>query len=183
MLGRLTDTIHSFVKAAAYLEQLADGVLVTRHRIEVADVDGPPLVRIVADFWPDRLLSDVRPVCAGKARWPRWCSLRTLQTHGRHRGCQCNLRISARIDRPIVPSTRSCKFDYRSTGAATSQLASWARFLNLVSSLAACCRRPRRSSAAKRCARIYWRAPPPPAWAVCDRAWPRAMVMAWFDLS
>jgi hypothetical protein len=79
-------------------------------RIEIADVDGPPLVRIVADFWPDRLLSDVRPVCADKARWPRWCSLRTLQAHGRHSWCQCNLRKLARIDRSVLPSTASCKF-------------------------------------------------------------------------
>ena len=73
-------------------------------------MDGPPLVRIVADFWPDRLLSDVRPVCADKARWPRWCSLRTLQAHGRHSWCQCNLRKLARIDRSVLPSTASRKF-------------------------------------------------------------------------
>ena len=77
---------------------------------QIADVDGPPLVRIVADFWPDRLLSDVRPVCADKARWPRWCSLRTFQAHGRHSWCQCNLRKLARIDRSVLPSTASCKF-------------------------------------------------------------------------
>src|ERR1700760_3868354 len=55
-----------------------------QHRSGPTARDGPPLVRIVADFWPDRLLSDVRPVCADKARWPRWCSLRTLQAHRRH---------------------------------------------------------------------------------------------------
>ena len=81
-----------------------------RLALQIADVDGPPLVRIVADFWPDRLLSDVRPVCADKARWPRWCSLRTLQAHGRHSWCQCNLRKLARIDRSVLPSTASCKF-------------------------------------------------------------------------
>ena len=84
--------------------------MVRRDRIQIADVDGPPLVRIVADFWPDRLLSDVRPVCADKVRWPRWCSLRTLQAHGRHSWCQCNLRKLARIDRSVLPSTASCKF-------------------------------------------------------------------------
>ena len=92
------------------IEQPANRVLVLRYRIEIGDVDGPPLVRIVADFWPDRLLSDVRPVCADKARWPRWCSLRTLQAHGRHSWCQCNLRKLARIDRSVLPSTASCKF-------------------------------------------------------------------------
>ena len=52
--------------------------------VEIADVDDPPLVKTLTDFRPDRLLSDVRPVCADRARWPRWCSLRTLQAHGRH---------------------------------------------------------------------------------------------------
>lgn len=91
-------------------EQAGDRRLVGCDRIEITDVDGPPLVRIVADFWPDRLLSDVRPVCADKVRWPRWCSLRTLQAHGRHSWCQCNLRKLARIDRSVLLSTASCKF-------------------------------------------------------------------------
>jgi len=87
-----------------------DAVSLIGWRLQFTDVDGPPLVRIVADFWPDRLLSDVRPVCADKVRWPRWCSLRTLQAHGRHSWCQCNLRKLARIDRSVLPSTASCKF-------------------------------------------------------------------------
>ena len=95
---------------ADHPEQRRDSGLVRGDRIEIADVDGPPLVRIVADLWPDRLLSDVRPVCADEARWPRWCSLRTLQAHGRHSWCQCNLRKFARIDRSVLPSTASCKF-------------------------------------------------------------------------
>ena len=100
-------------------------VAADRARLEVADVDDPPLARARAAFRLDRLLSDVRPVCAGQSRWPRWCSLRAFQTHRRHRMCQCNLRSIARLDRPIVPSTRSCKFDYGQQWQLPCQLASW----------------------------------------------------------
>ena len=33
-----------------HAEQRADGFLVCRDAVEIADVDGPPLVRMVADF-------------------------------------------------------------------------------------------------------------------------------------
>jgi hypothetical protein len=46
------------------LRELRDLGSGPHHCVQVADVDGPPLVRILADFRPDRLLSDVRPFCA-----------------------------------------------------------------------------------------------------------------------
>ena len=139
-------------------------------------MDGPPLVRIVADFWPDRLLSDVRPVCAGKARWPRWCSLRTLQAHGRHSWCQCNLRKLARIDRSVLPSTASCKF----VGNPPSKTLLAGRF-QIKSAWwlpAGCTRRPI-SSSAKRCGQTCWPRPPRPTLAAFAPAAKRAMVWAY----
>ena len=143
-------------------------------------MDGPPLVRIVADFWPDRLLSDVRPVCADiiKARWPRWCSLTHVpEAHRRHSWCQCNLRKLARIDRSVLPSTASCKF----VGYPPSNLARGRISDHVMSAWrlpAGCTRRPT-SSSAKRCGQTCWPRPPRPASAASAPAARRAMVWAY----
>lgn len=74
-------------------------------------------------------------------------------------GCQCNLRKLARIDRPVLPSTVSCKF----VGYSPSILArrQWSWIMWAWRLVAGCRCRPTPSSA-RRCGRTCWPVLQPP---------------------